>query len=435
MAAKKYPIIHQRPVGRIIERGPQQFMVWLHSHTLADGRKKRYKKTWKTLKEADADLAQVVTRRNVGKGITDPNETLRTFVGRFLADAHSNRVKSYVHEKVSGAFKYWVFPYLGDRRVRNLRAADFQELYATLQKQVSPRTKKRLSPATIQRVHVHLRMAFNWGVRTGQLSRNQMDGVEVRKPARQKITVLTEQEVRLFLTAWDEYLAESKRARIPYGPLFNLAFETGMRPEEYLGLQWSDIELDCCPAVIRLQRVAIRDIAKGGWWFDEPKTPHSVRSLPMTPELAARLKEHRRAIEAYRERRGDRWQDHDLVFPNQTGEPIYHYLLTDVFRELIRRIGLDPKLYRLYTLRHTMATQAIARKANIKAVSERLGHASIARTLDTYTHVLPDMQAEVVEMLGAIAYKRGTEEKEEARADRPPLIDLGGANAPQERPF
>lgn len=424
---KKYPVKHKRPQGQVIERGPKQFQVWIHSHTNSEGRKKRYQKTWRTLKEADADLARIVARKNRGKGIIDTNESLRSFIERFLTEAHAHRVKFYVHGKVTRAFKAWVYPFLGYKRVRNITAADIQELYATLATQISPRTKKPLSPATIQRVHVHLRMAFNWGVRTGELSRHPMENVTVRKPPRQKMLTFTENEIRLFFQKWEQYQAEHP-LRISYGCVFHVAYETGMRPEEYLGLQFSDLYLDDDPPHIRIQRVAIRDTAKGGWWFDQPKTTGSVRNIPISGELTKLLRRQRLTVERYRQQRGDKWQDNDLVFPNQTGEPIYQYLLTDLFREIVKGIGLDEKRYRLYTMRHSMATLAIARKVNVKAVSERLGHADISRTLETYTHVLPSMQLEAVEALGAIAYSPPKDEE-------PPITVAEGRDGEELRPF
>lgn len=137
----------------------------------------------------------------------------------------------------------------------------------------------------------------------------------------------------------------------------------------------------------------------------------------------------------YRRKRGDRWRDNDLVFPNQTGEPIYQYLLSDLFREVVDRIWLEPKDYWLYTLRHTMATLAIARKVNIKAVSERLGHASISRTLERYIHVLPSMQAEAVEALGAIAYSNPPESQSKAELEETAIVDLTADEENTIRPF
>jgi hypothetical protein len=128
--------------------------------------------------------------------------------------------------------QYWVYPFLGYKKVRSIQATDIQDLYAHLREQISERTGEKLSQATIQRVHVHLRMAFNWGIKTGQLSRHPMDAVQVRKPSRQKMVVFSEGEIRQFLREWDKYRTEVT-LRIPYGPIFNLAYETGMRPEEY----------------------------------------------------------------------------------------------------------------------------------------------------------------------------------------------------------
>ena len=71
-----------------------------------------------------------------------------------------------------------------------------------------------------------------------------------------------------------------------------------------------------------------------------------------------------------------------------------------------------------------MATHAIARKVNVKAVSERLGHASVSRTLETYTHVLPSMQLEAVETLGAIAYSKPPEGASEVDSDDALVVDL-----------
>ena len=80
-------------------------------------------------------------------------------------------------------------------------------------------------------------------------------------------------------------------------------------------------------------------------------------------------------------------------------------------------------------MRHSMATLAIARKVNVKAVSERLGHADISRTLETYTHVLPSMQLEAVEALGAIAYSQPKDVEET------PTVIAEGRGGEELRPF
>ena len=82
----------------------------------------------------------------------------------------------------------------------------------------------------------------------------------------------------------------------------------------------------------------------------------------------------------------------DLVFKTMSGDPINADCLAKHFKSLLRLAGLPT--VRLYDLRHTAATLALAAGIPPKVVSEQLGHASAAFTLDTYTHVLPHMQDE-----------------------------------------
>ena len=86
----------------------------------------------------------------------------------------------------------------------------------------------------------------------------------------------------------------------------------------------------------------------------------------------------------------DLWEDHGLVFPSGVGAPLSHHTVVSAFKNLLKRAGL-PGTTRLYDLRHTAATILLSRNVHPKYVQELLGHASIALTLDTYSHVLKSM--------------------------------------------
>jgi integrase len=91
------------------------------------------------------------------------------------------------------------------------------------------------------------------------------------------------------------------------------------------------------------------------------------------------------------DRAGDLWRENGLIFASETGEPLgRHLITTHRFKPLLKRAGL-PEI-RFHDLRHTCATLLLGRNVNPKIVSEMLGHATIAITLDTYCHVLPNMQ-------------------------------------------
>ena len=84
------------------------------------------------------------------------------------------------------------------------------------------------------------------------------------------------------------------------------------------------------------------------------------------------------------------WQDHGLVFATEIGTPLNrHNLCRRSFKPLLKKAGLPD--VRFHDLRHTCATLLLTKDVHPKIVQELLGHATIAVTLDTYSHVLPSM--------------------------------------------
>jgi integrase len=218
--------------------------------------------------------------------------------------------------------------------------------------------------------------------------------------------IFTAAQVRQFLEIWQSYEVETSRhfAKHSLGPIWQLGFETGMRPEEIIGLRWKDLNLDGKPPMIHIQQVAVRSVRLKGFHFGEPKTKKSRRAIPITQELARALTEHKVSVEKMQEKVGSRWKDYGLVFPNTTGEPLYDYRLRLLFKKIVEKMGLDQTLYSLYTQRHTMASLALAHNINPKVVAERLGHENVLQTLNTYSHVIPSLQADATEIIGAALY-------------------------------
>jgi integrase len=135
----------------------------------------------------------------------------------------------------------------------------------------------------------------------------------------------------------------------------------------------------------------------GGLVARQPKTHRSRRSVSLPGILVGVLRVQRlKQVEA-RLRAGDVWQDSDLVFTDGVGRPLSETHLRYAFWRLLRDARL-PRI-RFHDLRHTMATLMLAAGEHPKIVSERLGHSTIAITLDTYSHVLPGLQAAAAERL------------------------------------
>ena len=153
-----------------------------------------------------------------------------------------------------------------------------------------------------------------------------------------------------------------------------------------LALRWQDVDME--NAVVSVRRTLTRSGGKVA--FGEPKTKKSRRSIRLTPQAGEALRSHLERQLRDMEILGDRYQDQGLVFTTDTGAPINPSNLRQrSFAPLLKRAGL-PHM-RFHDLRHTCATLLLSRGVHPKFVQELLGHATIAITLDTYSHVMPSM--------------------------------------------
>jgi integrase len=117
------------------------------------------------------------------------------------------------------------------------------------------------------------------------------------------------------------------------------------------------------------------------------------------------LKECKKRQAEERLKAGPNWRGHNLVFCDQEGNPLHtRNVVIRHFKAILKRAGL-PDSFRLYDLRHTCATLLLVADENPKVVSERLGHASIVLTLDTYSHVLPSMQKAATDKLAGMLFQ------------------------------
>lgn len=129
----------------------------------------------------------------------------------------------------------------------------------------------------------------------------------------------------------------------------------------------------------------------------------------------AALKAHRKAQNAARLAIGPMWVDCDAVFTASNGEWLDPGNLSRAYTRLVTAAGV--KRIRFHDLRHTSATLLLKQGVNPKVVSERLGHATISITLDTYSHVLPSMQREAADALETALFGGASGTPEEGAAD------------------
>jgi integrase len=198
----------------------------------------------------------------------------------------------------------------------------------------------------------------------------------------EEIRPLTSEECGAFLEA-------SRGERLE--ALYMLAVHCGLREGELLALRWEDVDLEAAKPALLVRRTLTRREDGRGWVVGASTKSGKGRRVRLTRPAVAVLKDHRKRQLEERLRLAGLWEDQDLVFPSETGSLLNPSNLRNrSFKRVKARSGVREDL-RFHDLRHTCATLLLREGVNAKVVSEMLGHASITITLNTYSHVSPDM--------------------------------------------
>jgi integrase len=376
--------------GQIIARGERTWLVRVSMGRDLQTGKRRYNNhtVHGTKKDAQKYLNGALRELDLGTFIEPSGMTLNEYLDKWLEAAAKPRVRERTYLWYEDMLRWYVRPALGDKRLSTVKPLDIQALYSSLQ-------ERGLSAKSVRHVHVTLSTALTQAVKWRMLMYNPASMVKPPRQERKEMQALSPEEAERFL----ESAAQDK-----WGAIFLLALTSGMRPSEYLGLLWKDVDLD--KGQVTVQRTLNWRRGKGGWYFGEPKTSRSRRTIPLPSSMVRRLAEHRRHQMEERLKFGREYQNNDLVFATAEGGPLMlRNLLRRHFRPIMKRAGL-PDSIRLYDLRHSCATLLLAAGENAKVVSERLGHAGIAMTLDVYSHVLPSMQQAAADKLETMLFRR-----------------------------
>jgi integrase len=283
-----------------------------------------------------------------------------------------------------------VLPYLGSTRLQKVTGSLLNSTYARLLQDGRMDGAGGLSPASVRRVHAMLHRALRDAVRWNHLSRNPADTADpprVEATTRRQLNTWTADQLR-------EFLQHVRQDRL-YAA-YVLAATTGMRCGEMLGVRWSDVDLQLEQLSVDQTLVTVGHQVQ----VSATKTARGRRSVDLDSATVAILRDHagRQANEI--EAAGELWRQSDLVFTDPIGRPVHPNTFTKHFAQRVAETAL-PRI-RLHDLRHTHATLALKAGQHPKVVSERLGHATVAFTLDVYSHVVPGMQKQLAEQLGAM---------------------------------
>jgi integrase len=369
-----------------------KWTAYWEDETSAEGRRRQGSKGgFATKRAAQEHLSNVLGAKRTG----DYVPLAKTTFGRYLAQSwlpmQQQRLRASTMDDYRRRLEKHVLPEVGGIGLQDLDAARLDRLYADLLNHGGPGGRP-LAPKTVRNVHIVIRKALADATRKRLVTRNvaiDADPPKVPGPGEREMATWGPAELKVFLGA----IAHHRLAAA-----YVLAASTGMRRGEVLGLRWSDIDLEHGTLAVRQTIVNIAYKVT----VSEPKTARGRRTISLDPATAALLRAHRNLQMAEQSSQGQRYDDHALVFARPDGEPVHPDLFSKTFDRTVKRLGL--RRVRLHDLRHTYATLALRAGVDAKTVSARLGHSTVAFTLDVYTKAVPQLDREAADKVAGLIF-------------------------------
>lgn len=328
--------------------------------------------------------------------------TLDIFFHTWLSEIKETTVKANTLSVYLEIYKVHISPALGALKVSSINKLMIQRLLGTMK-------KNGLSANTLAKTKSILYSLFKEAMENRMISYNPCENITIRRDKTER-RVLSQREQKILLAA----LSGSR-----YEMLCILGLSTGLRIGELSGLSWSDIDFEAKTLTVRRTYIYLHDVAgrKMRDVFHSPKTKNSCRTIRLLDSTLALLQSHKEKQSREKELLGEHWQPiedgEDLVFTTKNGKPVRGLNVTETLNHYVEQINLKelatadaegrtPVLFERITphaLRHTFATRAFESGIPPKVVQQILGHSSLEMTMDLYTHVTEDTQANEIQKL------------------------------------
>ncbi len=375
---------------RTVMRNGKKYEFWEGSITIGldsgSGKVKRKTFTGASQKEVAEKMRAAAAAVDSGEYFEPSKMTVKEWFETWISDYCGDK-KYFTVDQYNSFGKNHIVPALGAVKLSALTPVHIQKFYNSMGKEISEKTGKPLSAKSIRNIHGILSKCLNTAVDQGLIKSNPAERVTVPKVVKTEIEPLTENEQRAFLKK-----IEGHR----YEYLFLTMLFTGMRISEIIGLTWDCIDFK--RGTVRVYRQLQRRLVKDGGFTFAPLKNSKTRVIQLSPYIIGILQKQHKQQVLDRFAAGDTWQgkqigdEHptEFVFSDNLGNHLKQDTVRTDFKAVCEAIGTPET--RVHDLRHTFAVNSLSAGDDFKTVSDSLGHATAAFTLDVYGHVSDEMR-------------------------------------------
>ncbi|RJQ26656.1 MAG: site-specific integrase [Peptococcaceae bacterium] len=379
--------------GTIVKRSDGRWMAQVTTGHDAGGKLKRVTYYGKTRQEVAEKLAKAQHEKNTGAFVEPEKTTFHTWFSRWLAVYVKPKVRPASFTNYHDLARNHIIPALGNIPLQKLTTDAIQEFYN--QKAESGRLDGQggLSSRIIHQMHQVINGALKQAVRQKLIVHNPAE-YTTRPGLKYK------QMQPLDATEVNRYLEAVKHDRLY--PAFLLEMTTGLRRGELLAVAWDFLDLAKGTLAVKrtLARVRTADGKRSALQFSEPKTDSSKRTIPLLPEVAAVLKEHKKRQLEERLFFGQAYRDNGLVFCTEDGHPLEPRNFHRKHTLVLKKAGL--RHVRIHDLRHSFSTIVLQEGENPENLRDLLGHTRTSTTMDLYCHSTEEGKRKAVNRLRGV---------------------------------
>jgi integrase len=341
-------------------------------------RKQKTKRGFATKKDAEKAYNEFMSEFQKGIYIDSKNMTMKDLVEEWL-EFKRNKLRPTTYRQRDVICKRWIIPFLGHLKLDQVKILHGQSFMTHL--------LKHLSPATANTIFSVTSSILNRAVQLEYIHKNPFSHIDRAKEKKKEIDTWSFEELQKFL----QFVKEQNN--LHYG-IFAIAALTGMRKGEVLGLREKDVDFE----KKRISVLKSVSEVKGKVYLSDVKTSKSRRSISLDNQTIAIINSQIKHNKLMKLRFGSSYQNEEnIIFAQPNGALCRPTGLNKPFKRYAKEAGVP--IISPHGLRHTHATLLLKMGIHTKIISERLGHAQVNITLDTYSHVLDDMQEEVSQIL------------------------------------